>query len=514
MINSIYWSRVTVHTALTDSQLPREKLSQIMANLRLSLLITFFSSNGSTLIYLIVSIVLARLLSPTEIGIFSITAVLTSIAHIFRDFGVGSYLQREKSLTPGKIRTAMGVLITSSWLLALILFFMSGYIAEYYKQPGIDSIMPVLALGFVFIPFGAVTRALLVREYRAKEQAFANLAGAIAYATSAIGLAYLGFSYMSMAWANLINILVTVIAYAPFRPKDAPWIPSLRGWKKIVHFGTGAILGNTVGTINAAIPDIVLGKISGPYDVGILSRAMSTTNIFSEIAGPTIHYAALPFLAKKHHNGENLDEPLSKAVSYLTVCAWPAIMVTAVFAEQIILFLYGNKWLGTVPIIQILCFRTAINISLSFTGASLLAIGQPYLEIIPSLSRLLFTVPAIIYIYDGNLESFAYALFLSSVMAYPVTLWIQAKFLGFQIASFFGAQIKSLFITIICIALAFVLNKLSYALLPVFQLLTVAVTLTPIWIWLIKYLKHPIFSELETIGTRIPIVGKIIGLKT
>lgn len=77
-----------------------------MRNLRLSLFITFLSGNGATGQFF-VTIILARLLSPSEIGVFSIAAVTVSIAHVFRDFGVGAYLQREKDLNPEKIRAKL-----------------------------------------------------------------------------------------------------------------------------------------------------------------------------------------------------------------------------------------------------------------------------------------------------------------------------------------------------------------------------------------------------------------------
>ena len=80
-----------------------------MANLRRSLVINFFSTSGATLMKFVVSVLLARILSPSEIGVFSMTVVFDGIAQIFRDFGVAAYLQREHELTPDKIRSATAV---------------------------------------------------------------------------------------------------------------------------------------------------------------------------------------------------------------------------------------------------------------------------------------------------------------------------------------------------------------------------------------------------------------------
>ncbi|MGE5386999.1 MAG: lipopolysaccharide biosynthesis protein [Betaproteobacteria bacterium] len=485
-----------------------------MSRLRLSLVITFFSSNGATAVNFVVTIVLARLLSPSEIGIFSITAVITAIAHIFRDFGVGSYLQREKDLTPEKVRAAIGVLLTSSWSIALLLFILSGYAADYYRQPGIQPIMQVLAMGFLFIPFGSVTHALLTREFRAKEQAMVNVAGTTAYATSSIVLALLGFSYMSMAWANLINIIVTSLAYVPFRPKNAPWLPSFRGWRKVVNFGTGAILGNSVGAMNNAMPDMVLGKVSGAHDVGIMSRATSTTNIFTQIAGPTVHYAVLPYLAQKHHDGESLRDPLSQAVSYLTVFAWPAIFVTAVFAQQIVLFLYGEKWLECVPIIRVICLMTALGIPFNFNGAALMAIGRPYLAVMPAAALLLLRIGAIVVLYDGTLVSFAYALVLASLFIYPIQFWLQKRYLDFHIPAFLKAQSKSMGIALACALAAYGIDLALPKMPPGIELAILAAALIPFWILLIIRLKHPMLNELTLLGQRLPLIGKLLRISS
>ncbi len=137
-----------------------------MSQIRKALALTFLSTNGATAVLFGVTLVLARLLSPEQIGIFSITAVAVSIAQLFRDFGVASYLQHEAELTRAKVATAFGVLLASSWMIAVLVYLTSGPLARFYGEPGVQDVMQVLALGFVFIPFGAVTHNLLTRDYR------------------------------------------------------------------------------------------------------------------------------------------------------------------------------------------------------------------------------------------------------------------------------------------------------------------------------------------------------------
>lgn len=486
-----------------------------MTRLRLSLLITFFASNGATAVTFLVSLILARLLSPSEIGIFSMTAVLVGIAGTFRDFGVSSYLLQEKTLTPEKIRSASGVLIASSWLLGCAMFALSPTVANYLRQPATREVMQVLAAGFFFIPFGAITHTLLARDYRAREQALVYIAGTLAYATSALWLAANGHSYMSMAWANLVNILATAGAYAFFRPHDAPWMPSFSGWKRVASFGGGAIAGNAMGQINNALPDMWLGKTSGAHDVGLFSRANGTANIFMQIAGPTINYAALPHLAQQHHRGEELRPTLCKAAAYLSVCGWPPLVLTAIYPTEVVQFLYGLKWLDCAPSVRLLCICLCIAIPFHFQGVALQAVGRPFLAIAPQAGLLFARVACVMVVYDGSLNSFGWALLIAAILATPVNQMIQSRFFGLGVREFTTALMPSFAVAAACGAAAAALHALTPAGWPAFAKLGVLVlAVAPIWFLTVVLIRHPFSSELERIGERVPAMARLLRFLT
>ena len=201
-----------------------------MPDLRRSLVINFFSSSGVALVQFMVSVALARRLTPSEIGVFSMTVVFVNIGHIFRDFGVATYLQREPDLTREKMRSAIGVLFASSWLIALVLVLASQRIGDGFREPGIVPVMRVLAIGFLIIPFGSVTNSMLAREFAADKQAIITATGIVGFCATCIGCAAFGFGSMSLAYANLCNIVVCALASIPFRPKSMPYLPSFRRW--------------------------------------------------------------------------------------------------------------------------------------------------------------------------------------------------------------------------------------------------------------------------------------------
>lgn len=485
-----------------------------MSSIRQSLVLTFLSTNGATAVMFLVTIVLARLLEPAEVGIFSITSVMVAVAHLFRDFGVASYLQHEKELTRESVASAFGVLLVSSWTIALVVFLCSWPAAAFYREPGVRDVMQVLAVGFLFIPFGAVTHSLLTREYRAKEQAVVRVVGTLVYAASAITLASMGFSYMSMAWANLINIIVTALAYIPFRPPLVPWWPRFKGWRKVCHFGAGATLGTSLAAVDNAVPDLVLGRLSGAHDVGLMSRAVATTNLLNQVIGPTISYAVLPFLSRAHHQGQGLAEHMGRSVAYLTGLMWPAFLGTALFAEPIIRVLYGPNWVAAAPAVQGVCLWFALGTPFGFLGAAYMAIGRPYLATAPALASLALKALAIGVMYDGTLASFVWAMVLSGAAMVPVNGWMQRRYLGLGWRALLAALGQSLRVLAVCGAAVLALRWMGQGWPAWTNVLLLTGLLPMVWVLAVWALRHPLRHELEVGAKRLPWLATRLNLPT
>jgi O-antigen/teichoic acid export membrane protein len=483
-----------------------------MTTLRKSVLITFLSSNGATVISFATILVLSRLLTPAEVGIFSMTAAMVAFAHTFREFGISGYIQQEKDLTDEKLRAATGVMVASSLAMGGVLFMASGWLADYFKQPGIRPVMQVLAVGFVFIPLGAITNALLSRELRAREQALSSIAGVLTYNVAVLVLAYAGFSYMAMAWANLLNIIVSGISLSFFRPPGKPWMPSLRGWRGVVRFGGGSIIGSVVTSINNALPDLMLGKMGSARDVGLLSRANATAGIFMQIAGPAVNYAVVPFMSRKHHAGDELHTTLAKACSYLTVLSWPPLLVTALFARDIVVVLYGWQWVDSAPVVAAFCLLTAVALAFNFHQWTLIAIGRPYLAIIPNGFLLLARVAIILVIYDGSLGSFAWGLAWAGVLSIPLNMYLQSTVFGLTLGRFLGALFPTFLVTLACAAAAAILHAiLSADWHPAARLTILAVTMPAVWFAALFLVRHPVVAELEKIALKVPRLHGALG---
>lgn len=468
-----------------------------MNSIRSKIAVNFFVSNGATIANFLLSVYIARLLAPAEIGIFSMAAVLVAFAHVFRDFGVVSFIRSQKTLRTASLRAAMGVMCCASWTFALAVFLAAPLAAAYYRHPGVEEVMRVLAIGFLFIPLGSIPQAVLARELDVRIQSTVTAISVLAYAGSCILLAKLGHGYMSFAWANLVNIIVTASAYWLLQPKGLPRLPSLRGWREVMRFGCGTMLSNAMRSADAALPDLVIGRLGGAHFVGLFSRASSTVNMLNHIAGPSINFAALPHLAKIHHSDQDFAREVKRLVSYLTGVMWPALAVLAFVPHDLILLLYGPNWLGSAPLIPALCVMVGIQMSFSVLQPAFTAMGRPYLSASPLLVGMLAKVGFSVALFDGSLRSFAFAFMCGELLSVPAYLVLAHRAMGLRLAQWVAATWRSaVMVGAVLGSLVLFEPVLSSVEHPAARLLLVALYACVVWPVLLVLLRHPLAEEL------------------
>ena len=479
-----------------------------VTSFRKSLAINFASSSGATLVMFAVSVIVARILTPAEIGVYSIAIVLVNIAHVFREFGVGSYLQRAPDLTRAQVRSALAVAYAIAWTVAAVVFISAEWVAAWFGYAEIAPVMRILAIGFLFIPFSSVALALLLREYDAKKISIGTVAGTAAYSATCIGLALAGFGATSLAWANLANVLATGVVYVWLGPLHMAYVPRFREVGAVLSFGAGALLTNLIKAANTALPDLILGKLGTARQVGLLSRGNSTVNIFMYVAGSAITFGSQTYLAKAYHARRSLEPILHRAIALVTAFGWPMLAVTAVAAREVIVGLYGDQWLDAVPAIAPLALMAAVELAFHYKVPAFNAIGRPYLSSIPLLATAALRIGLGLALFTGDIVSFSWALMLASLATSAIWLWLQRRYLGCGIRAFLAMLMPSALVAGLCAVAAWVaLAALDAAGIaaPLVRIALLAVPVALVWLGALYALRHPLFGEIALFAGKLGI---------
>lgn len=231
-----------------------------MPSVRGAVILSVASQYSVKMVNLVTMLVLARLLTPAEIGVFAIASGVIMLATALRQLGVTQYIIREVDITSGKIRAATGVMMVTSWSLGIVVAIAAPAISRFYGEQDIRDLLWVSSLAFALAPFASVPYAILTRELQFSALFKIRLVACLANAVAAVVLVWVGLSYMGLALASIISVVPQLAVILVYAPKSMPWFPSLRGAKEILQFCVFSVGGTSLAQLSPGLPDMILGR--------------------------------------------------------------------------------------------------------------------------------------------------------------------------------------------------------------------------------------------------------------
>ncbi len=476
-----------------------------MTTIRRSVAYSLAESYFSVPLQLISTMIISRLLTPEEAGVFAVAAVFASLASTVRDFGVAEYLIQERELTAEKLRAALTVNLAISWGMGLLLFAGAPLAAGFYRSEGVAEVMRVQAFNFVLIPFGAVTMAKFRRDLDFRPIFFASvLANTTSFIVATL-CAWAGLGYMSLAWSSLAGVVVTVGTSIWFRPADCPKWPGLKGVGRVIQFGKFASGIYIFGQLGKGAPEMIIGRAQDMVGVALFSRASGLVELFHRIVLRAILPVCLPYFAKSCREQGSIRQAYLLFVSYLTVIGWSFFAFVATIAFAAIRIFYGPQWTAAVPLAQILCLVGAVELIHCLSKEALIAVGDVKrsnaLQVGVQLSR----VAGLCAVIPFGLEGAAWGLFAAAIVG---TLGAQLSLAGrieLPFREVIHTCLPSLYIAVVSTApvgLWVLVEGLSEA-----NFLSVAfgggVITGAVWVLALRCFKHPLWNEITVLLARL-----------
>jgi O-antigen/teichoic acid export membrane protein len=315
-----------------------------LSKTRKALALSFLERYTSIAIYASSSAVMSRILTPQDIGLFSVGFAVTALVSQFRDFGVATYLIQETDLTVQKVRAALGMSIVTSLVVGLVLIGASGVVSQIYHQPGVRYVIIITCISLIFIPFTSIVTMWLRRQMMFGVLYRISIVGALAQTIVTVGLGLHGWGYLSMAWGSVANSVGIALAAARYWPREFGFLPSFRSWRPIASLGFYSTVGNLGEEITPRSADLFIGRMAGMASLGQFSRAISLVNFVSVSLVSASLPVALSVFALRRRANEGIQEAYLTATSYITVIVWPVFVFTAMMSFQIIRILFGHQW--------------------------------------------------------------------------------------------------------------------------------------------------------------------------
>lgn len=342
---------------------------------RRSLFFSFLDRYASLLISVASSMVIARLLTPGEIGVFSVTMVLLMYVSTVRDMGAGQYLLQEKELTTERIRAVWAVQLGLGWGLACLVLLASYPVAAFYNEPRMRDILLVVALNYAINPFGSLTYAWLMREMRFESVALMRFSAGLGGSIVSIWLAWKGWGPISLAYGSLASTVVNALLAIYYRPSSFPWLPGVAEVRRVLVFGSQLTASSMVTTLSVSAPELLLGKLQDLTAVGLFSRANGLVQMFHRLFVDAVGAVCLPWFAKQSREQGGFVAPFLQATSYVTAFGWSFCLAIICLAQPIVRALYGPQWDQSVDLARLLAIAMAFSVPAALCQIGLLSTG-------------------------------------------------------------------------------------------------------------------------------------------
>lgn len=343
---------------------------------RRALAFSFLDRYAALVLSIASSMFIARLLSPSEMGVFSVTMVFIMFISALRDLGAGQYLVQEKDLTPARVRATWTVLLGTGCIMALVVLAAAYPVARFYNEPAMVAIMAVIAINFAVNPFGAMTYAWLMREMRFDLVASMRFSGSLAGACTSVILAWKGHGAISLAYGNLASTLINAALGLRYRPAHFSWLPGWAEVRRVVGFGSKISATSLLDTLASGSPEMFLGKLQSLHIAGLYSRGNGLAMMFHRLVMDATYAVALPLFAKAQREQGSTVEPWLRAVSYVCALGWAFFGGIALLSFPVTRLLYGGQWDESVVVTRLICVALAISLPAALCHHLLIGTGE------------------------------------------------------------------------------------------------------------------------------------------
>ena len=335
-----------------DNQNLKEKTAQ-------GLYWAFLSSGGIQLLNLVIGIFLARLLSPGEYGIVGMLAIFTLLANNLQESGFGVALVNIKDIKHNDYNSVFWFNVGMSLLLYLVLFLCAPLIARFFHQPCLVSLSRFVFLAFFIASLGISPNAMLVRDLKMKEKAITSLSALVISGTVAVIMAMKGFSYWSLATQQVLyNVVIVFGRYYYTR-----WCPTFKvdftPVKQMFSFSYKVLITAVLTTINNNVLTVIFGRLFPAQAVGNFTQANKWNTMANQLVSNTVAQVAQPVMTRVTDDSERQCRVFGKMLRFTAFLAFPAMFGLAMVAPQVILLAIGDKWVNSIPLLQVLCISGA-----------------------------------------------------------------------------------------------------------------------------------------------------------
>lgn len=378
------------------------------------------------LLFPILTIIIARVLGPREMGVFAVLTTVLSISDVIRDAGLGHcYIADRDADDPEREAAYHSLAVLSAAILAAVVFLGRDQIGAFFGLPQISWGLIIVSAALFANGFTTIPLAKLNRLARFRDAGIVQTVSALVSYGVAVPLAFLGFGFRALVWWLLVRSILN-LAFALFAAPVRLGTVRLAFLGSVVRRSSSILTQNLMYSIYTILDNALVTKLFGPVAIGFYSTAwglaIKPVEFVSFPLGNTLFVA----YTKRSHDLERFASLFARSVAAAAMLTLPMFVYLGLFARELVLVLYGNAFEGAVPLLRMLVVYFAFRSLGTLAGSALVAGQRAYLSVISWLVGFSVAITGILINYGPPLGPVRWPSAWGSLSLGVTVFWITA----------------------------------------------------------------------------------------
>lgn len=391
----------------------------------------FAEKFGAQIVSFVVSVILARLIEPSEYGTIALVLVFTNILQVFIDGGLGNALIQKKDADEVDFSTVFFYNLVMCFGLYVLMFFGAPLIAQFYNNDSLVSVIRVLSLALVISGFKNIQKAYITKKMQFKTLFFATLGGTIGSAVLGIIMAYCGYGIWALVAQILFNDAVDAIIIwftVDWRPK---LLFSFERMKGLFSYGGKLLLSSLVDTLYNNLTQLLVGTLYTSADLAYYNKGKQFPQLIISNINSSIDTVLLPAMSVVQDEKKRVKAMTQRAISVNSYIIWPMMVGLAVVAKPLVSIILTDKWLACVPYMRVFCLTLVFYPIHTANLNAMKALGRSDLFLGLSIIKKIIGVLILAVAVQFGVFAMALAGLISSIIETFINAYPNRKLLGY-----------------------------------------------------------------------------------
>ena len=407
-----------------------------------------FERFSAQLIQFVVTIVLARLLLPSEYGVVALVAIFIQLCDVIIDGGLNTALVQKKDADNTDFSTIFFFSILMSIVIYGIMWFLAKPISLFYGQHELISVIRVLSLSLPIYAINSIQRAYIAKNMLFRQLFYCSLIATFLSGTLGIVMAYYGLGIWALVAQNISNqLLLTAIIWYAIRWRPV-FVFSISRFKELFSYGWKILGANFITTVFVNIRKLVIGQFFSPASLAYYEKGEQLPGLVMNNIFVSIQSILLPTFSDIQEDRKRVKEMMRRSTKLCCFFIYPMMVGLIVTAQPLITVLLTEKWINIVPFLQILCIANFFRPITLSNWEAIKALGYSGITLKLEIIKKIVDIVILIISVQMGVYAIAWGCVLFNLFCVFINLAPNKKLLNYGIAEQLKDAIPTLLIAL------------------------------------------------------------------